>query len=305
MTRFALELTRFVKDPDVGASCFPGARRKSHAGDVSRVNCGWPTLLFTMASDRVDSLQIVNFLMKRKRCFLEAPDWKTVPWLIKRKSLGSQLQDLFCDIPGLMEDSDEIMGRSALGEDMGAMEDALREKVSILMQQACELRWRWEAENANACKEVPSTDYGSTSSRDQGPSLFPTVLHFQGFDRAIEIAFFNTIFLLLDTLLDDPMGSGPMPFLSLSGVQPHMGPFMSPLLLPGQGSREGHALEICRIVDYMSHSKHDSLGMFMLMFPLYMARYCLTQRTEVCTWIGNILKQLVSEKGFNIGEHLS
>ncbi|KAL7929955.1 hypothetical protein V8C35DRAFT_314240 [Trichoderma chlorosporum] len=247
-------------------------------------------------------LIIVNFLLKRKRLFLETPDWKTVPWTIKRKSLGSHLQDLFCDVPGLMEDADEIMQRSALGHKMGDMEDELREKVSILMQQASELRWQWEAVNANACKEVPSSEYGSSSSGDRGPSPFPTVFRFPNIDRAIDIAFFNTIHLLLDTLLD-PLGPGSSPVSSLS--QPPIGPFRSSLLLPGQGSREDHALEICRIVDFMSHSKHDSLGMFMLMFPLYVARMCLVRRPDVCDWISNILKSLVRDKGFNIGSHLS
>ncbi|KAL7941994.1 hypothetical protein V8C42DRAFT_333282 [Trichoderma barbatum] len=247
-------------------------------------------------------LIIVNFLMKRKRCFLEASDWKTVPWTIKRKSLGSQLQDLFCNIPGLMEEADEIMRRSALGHEKDAMEEALREKVSILTQQACELRWQWEAEHANACKEVPLAEYGSSSSRDQGPLPFSTVLHFQGLDRAIEITFFNTIQLLLDTLLD-PLEPGPRPFLSLA--QPPMGPFISPLLLPGQGSREDHALEICRIVNFMTHSKQGSVGMYMMMFPLYVARLCLAWRPEVAAWISNILKQSVREKGFDIGGSLS
>lgn len=247
-------------------------------------------------------VQIVNFLVKRKRCFLEAPDWKTVPWTIKRKSLGSQLQDLFCDVPGLMEEVDEIMQRSALGHETDTMEENLREKVSILMEQTWELRWQWEAVNANACKEVTSAGYGSDSSRDRGPSPFPTVFHFQSMDRAIDIAFFNTIHLLLDTLLD-PLGPESRPILSSS--LPPMGPFTNPLLLPGQGSREDHALEICRIVDFMSHCKHDSLGMFMLMFPLYVARSCLVQRPDVSAWITSILSTLVLEKGFHIGGHLS
>ncbi|KAL7905937.1 hypothetical protein GGI35DRAFT_459682 [Trichoderma velutinum] len=247
-------------------------------------------------------LIIVNFLMKRKRCFLEAPDWKTIPWTIKRKSPGSRLQDLFCDIPGLMEETDEIMQRSALGHKIDTMEESIREKVSILMEQTWELRWQWEAANANACKEVPSAEYGSGSSGDRGPSPFPTVFHFQSMDRAIDIAFFNTIQLLLDTLLD-PLGPGPRPFLS--PPQPPMGPFTNPLLLPGQGSREDHALEICRIVNFMSHCKHDNLGMFMLMFPLYVARLCLVRRPDVNAWVTNILSTLVREKGFDIGGHLS
>lgn len=203
-----------------------------------------------------------------------------------------------------MEDADVIMSRSTLGQEFECMKEALYEKVENTKQQACQLRWRWEQDHANACKEVPSKDYSPSSSGDQGRSPFPSVLHFSKMDRAIEIVFFNTLHLLLDTLLD-PIAPEMTSCFRPLGLQTYLGPFQNPLLLPGQGSREDHALEICRIVDFMSHCKHDSLGIFMLLFPLYVARECLTGRPDVCAWIGGIMKQLVREKGFNIGEVLS
>lgn len=262
----------------------------------------WVAQAFLAVFDIADSvyIQVVNFLLQRKHCFLETADWKTIPWLIKSKSLGSSLQDLFCDVPGLMEDADLIMSRSTLGEDLEGMKEALYEKVENTMQQAYQLRWQWEQDHADVCKEVPSTDYSPNSSADP----FPTVLYFSKMDRAIDIVFFNTLHLLLDTLLDSiapEMASSRRPL----GLQAYFGPFQNTLLLPGQGNREDYALEICRIVDFMSHCKHDSLGMFMLLFPLYVARESLTRRPNVCAWIGRIMNQLVREKGFNIGKVLS
>ncbi|KAL7919858.1 hypothetical protein ACQKWADRAFT_300247 [Trichoderma austrokoningii] len=249
-------------------------------------------------------LVMVNFLLQRKHCFLETSDWKTIPWLFRPKSPGSLLQDLFCDVPGLMEDADVIMSRSKLGEDMESMKDALYEKFESTVQQSWQLRWQWEQDHANACKEVPSKDFPPSSSSDQRFSPFPTVLHFNNMDRAIEIVFFNTLHLLLDTLLD-PIAPEMASSLCPLGLQAYFGPFQNTLLLPGQGSREDHALEICRIVDFMAHCKHDSLGMFMLLFPLYVARESLTQHPDICIWIGRIMSQLVREKGLNIGEVLS
>jgi hypothetical protein len=242
--------------------------------------------------------------LQRKHCFLETVDWKTIPWLIKTKSLGSSLQDLFCDVPGLMEDADIILSGSTLEEDLEGMKKALYERVENTMQQAHQLRWHWEQDHGNTCKEVPSEHYSPSSSDDQGSSPFKTVLHFNKMDRAIEIVFFNTLYLLLDTLLDSIALEMVSSFPS-SGLQAYFGPFQNTLLLPGQGNREDHAMEICRIVDFLSHCKHDSLGMFMLLFPLYVARESLTQRPDVCAWIGRIMNQLVREKGFSIGEVLS
>ncbi|PTB62213.1 hypothetical protein BBK36DRAFT_1172769 [Trichoderma citrinoviride] len=249
---------------------------------------------------------VVNCLIRRKRCFLETLDWKTVPWSVKQKSLGSRLQNIFCDIPGMMEEADEILSQSAQGQEMGPLVGLLRERVLILMQQACELRWQWEADNSNACKEVPWTESGSSSTKGQAPSPFRTVFHFWTIDRAIDIAYFDTVYLLLDTVLDPLMPESEL-FSDLREVpvQTHVGPFPSPLLLPWQGNREDYALEICRIVDFMSHCEHANLGMFMLMFPLYMARVCLVRHPGVCAWITNMLESLVPEKGFHIGQYLA
>lgn len=259
----------------------------------------WAAHAFFAVFDIADSvyIQVVNFLLQRKHCFLETADWKTIPWLLRQKTLGSTLQDLFCDVPGLMADADAVTSRSSLGEDSEGMKVELYAKVENTMRQANQLRWQWEQEHANECKEVPSTDYSSSSS-------FPTVLCFSKMDRAIEIVFFNTLHLLLDELLDSiapEMASSRRPLV----LQAYFGPFQNTLLLPGQGNREDYALEICRIVDFMSHCKHDSLAMFMLLFPLYVARENLTRRPDVCAWIGRIMNQAVRDKGFNIGEVLS
>lgn len=262
------------------------------------------SFLLVLDSSNVVYIQMVNFLLQRKHCFLETADWKTIPWLIRPKSLGSLLQDLFCDVPGLMEDADAIMSRSKLGEDVENMKEAFCEAFKNTVQQAWQLRWQWEQDHVNACKEVPSKDYSPRSSADQGFSPFPTVLHFSKMDRAIEIVFFNTLHLLLDVLLDSVPPEMALPLRPL-GLEVYFGPFQNTLLLPGQGSREDYALEICRIVDFMAHCKHDSLGMFMLLFPLYVARESLARRPDDFAWIGRIMSQLVREKGFNIGEVLS
>ncbi|KAL7786728.1 hypothetical protein V8C37DRAFT_391864 [Trichoderma ceciliae] len=110
-------------------------------------------------------LIIVNFLIQRKHSLFETVDWKTIPWKIKGTSLGSLLQDLFCDVPGLMEDADAIMARSALGEDIGGMGEALYERISDSTQQACELRWQWEEDDANARIYISSLGHADFSER--------------------------------------------------------------------------------------------------------------------------------------------
>lgn len=45
-------------------------------------------------------------LETKERCFLEQPSWQTVPWVQhpSKKSARSQLADIFCMLPGILQD---------------------------------------------------------------------------------------------------------------------------------------------------------------------------------------------------------
>ncbi|KAF5484284.1 hypothetical protein CGCF413_v015284 [Colletotrichum fructicola] len=52
--------------------------------------------------------QTITHIKRRQRCPLSHPIWKTVPWKHHPKSSKDALVDIFVDIPGILEDLDEL-----------------------------------------------------------------------------------------------------------------------------------------------------------------------------------------------------
>ncbi|KAL7758766.1 hypothetical protein ACKLNR_011193 [Fusarium oxysporum f. sp. zingiberi] len=52
----------------------------------------------------------IGAMANRKRTFLEQDEWKHIPWALQpmSKTIGDFLQDILCDIPGMMEDVDNL-----------------------------------------------------------------------------------------------------------------------------------------------------------------------------------------------------
>ncbi|KAJ5297888.1 hypothetical protein N7508_008137 [Penicillium antarcticum] len=52
----------------------------------------------------------IGYIVERKRCFLEDPTWKKVPWALKgedAKTPTDRLHDILVDIPGILEDTSQ------------------------------------------------------------------------------------------------------------------------------------------------------------------------------------------------------
>ncbi|KAM7185206.1 hypothetical protein V8F33_012549 [Rhypophila sp. PSN 637] len=65
---------------------------------------GHAALLFSNARTHI----IIHCMVKRQRCPLSTPAWKTVPFTHTRKTYKDALLDVFVDIPGLLEDLDDL-----------------------------------------------------------------------------------------------------------------------------------------------------------------------------------------------------
>lgn len=186
-------------------------------------------------------------------------------------ALASRIQDVLCDIPGLVEDSQTFRTLSANAGSEATTKHAwaLHERVSATINQLCDLRWQWEDEFSHTCREVVARK-GTTFCIDStGEPLFPTVLFFDGLERVMEIANFDAIFIILYNIIY--LVKGERGFTYTNRIIPSLlaprnpSSTASPLLLPGQGDQESMAREICRLVDYCLQSKQDSLGAFTLL----------------------------------------
>lgn len=263
--------------------------------------------LFAFSSSRRCLLlvQAVPHVIQRRRCFLEQPAWKRIPWAgpnAPAKTLTSQLHDVLCDIPGLMEDVDAMLESEKLGHDASFDKFLLQDKVLNSINQIAVIRWQWEAMYPKACTETPTTPGSCLSTNDQGQPLFPTYLEFEDMDRAADVLSFNAYRLMLYAL-SDSVGLTDMSILSNSQQCNRKGPGSNPLVLPGQGDRVAHALEICRTAEYMMQARRESQGLLTLFFPLRVAYTHLQGLPEVAVWIQQVMEKS-SSRGFKLGEHV-
>ncbi|KAG5986204.1 hypothetical protein E4U54_005552 [Claviceps lovelessii] len=254
----------------------------------------------------------VSCFIMRKRCFLEHEEWKVQPWAHRPASKlpGSMLMDTFVDIPGIVEDTDHLKEETArmeLGLTSSMEVDALRTKVQnrilAAIHSLSESRWKWEDMYPRVCWKTRINLNTTLCLDEDGRPLFDTCLNFVGMKRTFEILMYNASRLLLFRLCD-LVGVQEDAAANLEHVCQRHGPFLNPLLLPGMGTPESHALEICRIVDYLMNGEQNYHGAFILLFPLRMAQVQLGSSPKMYNWIGKMLKQFAEEKGLGIGEHL-
>lgn len=221
------------------------------------------------------------------------------------------LMDVFVTLPGIVEDADKLKAdaeKMRTGTLAGAAVMTSRAKlqgrVLSAIHKLSESRWKWEDVYPRVCWKT-RINMATTLCLDiEGKPLFETCLNFVGMKRTFEILFYNVSRLLLFRL-SDLIGLKEDVTANMEHIWQRHGPFLNPLLLPGLGTRESHALEICRIVDYLLNGEENYHGAYILLFPLRVARTQLESSPKVHDWIGRVLKQFAEEKGLRVGEYLN
>ncbi|KAJ5515996.1 hypothetical protein N7527_007556 [Penicillium freii] len=236
----------------------------------------------------------IGYIIERKRCFLEDPAWKTIPWA--ERGLGSKtptdlLQDIMCDIPGILQGQSE----AALWDPNDSRKEELTfvfiPRVLSTLEALYSWRWNWESQFPNSTFITTPIEYISSGPIYVPPSPFKSVIWFQDPHRAVELIVYNAILLIL------------LRALQIAGADPDNVQLegLSDPLLPMQGNRNDIAIEICRMVDYHLHCLR-STGAFMLLFPLNVAYLHLDQQsTEAQSWLEGVIADLADSHGFEVG----
>ncbi|MCJ1395346.1 hypothetical protein MMC18_009408 [Xylographa bjoerkii] len=246
------------------------------------------------------SLIAIRALMQRKRCFLEQTIWKTVPWALEPESKRCvhYLQDILCDLPGIVEDATSLLDFANAGGDASNLYRELRCKIISSLEELYEWRWKWEAEFPNSCYKVKPS---------QSSSPFSTVLYFKDLDRASLITHYNGILLILLRLhrgLRIPYRPVREP-ASYRSCEVQASVLTNPLLLPGRAnSLEDVAREICRTVEYHLLGFEGRAGGYYLFFPLRIAYHLFEYESAEAKWLRQIMGVIADDSGFELGRHL-
>ncbi|KAF5556496.1 endoglucanase EG-II [Fusarium napiforme] len=138
----------------------------------------------------------IGAMANRKRTFLEQDEWKHIPWALQpmSKTIGDYLQDILCDIPGMMSDVDHLSNTN----DFQVSANLISQKLQASFEQLNSLRISWYSMHPHSCWRQKIVRGSSEIYHD----ILEHVLWFSDLERAIEFVYFNTTHLILHSILE-------------------------------------------------------------------------------------------------------
>ncbi|KAJ5637674.1 hypothetical protein N7490_007553 [Penicillium lividum] len=238
----------------------------------------------------------IAYIVDRKRCFLEDPEWKTIPWALQgldSKIPVERLHDFLVDIPGILEEMERLLAWDPNLPGREEFKEKHCQRTFRTLEELYSWRWDWQREFSNSTYLIRPTDLDFEDSFLLPSSPFETVIWFSTPYRATELIMYNSIRLLLTMALETAGIDIEVP-ASVNGVNDP--------LLPMQGSRHDVAVEICRMSNFHLRSFHQSSGAFMLLFPLNVAlRHLDGDKGRVKPWLQGVMAIIADLHGFEVG----
>ena len=236
---------------------------------------------------------VIKAITDCKRTFLDRQDWLTLPWAQDpgQKSPINQLIDIFCAIPGLLEESKRqhtstsfkwdftaptspSPGASAAGQDSRLV--SLRHRTQDCYNKLQKWKEDWDAGFPTAVQPV-KTSHFPHSDLQFPEEIFSYAITFPNFLRANEYQLYNTIvFFLASLMLSVP---------STSRADFDASPSVADLL----STRFDAAYNICRAVPYDLFEKHGGGGAYLLLFPLVTNLRLFGEGSDEGKWIKHVL----------------
>ncbi|KAL7796234.1 hypothetical protein V8C43DRAFT_278618 [Trichoderma afarasin] len=183
----------------------------------------------------------------RRRCFLEEPEWKTIPFEISGKDSSDELLDILCDIPGQAED--------CFSSPPNIVSDSHPSPMCQIARLSNQLRiWRRKWDEANP-RLATGTSTNAMGSKNDGLET----LAFYNLKQATEIFTYNAALLYLsqlrDAIQDGRRWTGPLSIVEMDYIMnmTRANP-QSPLLQPDPVAFTLQpALEAANIFPYLYH----------------------------------------------------
>ena len=236
---------------------------------------------------------VIKAITDCKRTFLERQDWLTIPWAQDpaEKSLMNHLIDIFCIIPGLLEESKRLHTSTSFKWDFTAPTSpstgtpterqdhrlvALRHRTQECYTKLQKWKETWDMTFPTAVQPVDAS-YFPRSDLKFPEEIFSYAITFPNFTRANEYQLYNTVIFFLSSLMLSVPPTSQADFDS--------SPSVSSLL----SQRYDAAYDVCRAVPYDMFEKHGGGGAYLLLFPLLTNLRLFGEGSDEGKWIKRVL----------------
>lgn len=244
---------------------------------------------------------VIKAITDCKRTFLDQEAWLTLPWAQDpgQKSTMNHLIDIFCIIPGLLQDSRSLHPGNSIKWDFTTptsplIDSAERQDPRLVdlrqRTQACYAKlqqWKeeWDRSYPSAVQPVNMSKFPPSDLRFP-IDIFEHAITFPNFLRANEFQLYNTVVFFLSSLM-----------LSVPSL-PSDDRTTSPSTFDLLGQRWDAAYDICRAVPYdLMFEKHGCGGAYLLLFPLLTNLRLFGADSPEGRWIKQVLKGIQDKWG--------
>ncbi|KAF2735449.1 hypothetical protein EJ04DRAFT_576098 [Polyplosphaeria fusca] len=255
------------------------------------------------AFESARSTLVTTFCIARQPLFLQAEEWKAIPWVLDPASKSQQnyLVDILVDIPGFLHDDAKLMEH-----DDPEARDSLLSRVKGNLYALHHWRFTWELLNPSAVYET------MPPPAEAQRRVIPRKLNFRSHTQAAEIILYNATHMCLLALLirlEDPSAVTETILTTAataafdSGFPPETP--RTTLQLPDD-VRTPHepAIEICRAFEYqVSEAGRIQESNLFFLFPLGLAWPVLEDEKEYQEWIKEMLSTSPITSGYAVGRN--
>ncbi|KAL8942200.1 MAG: hypothetical protein Q9211_001498 [Gyalolechia sp. 1 TL-2023] len=148
-------------------------------------------------------IQIGFAVMLRKRTFFERPEWRLAAPQILPSDLLNRLIDIHTQIPGLLEDFDNLCTLDLTPKACFSAFCHLRDRSITLINTLFAWRWEWERQHGDQVWSVPRPQLSHGPYDSTGKPIYSTSFEFSNFSRMGEIGRYNCMLVILLGLLGD------------------------------------------------------------------------------------------------------
>ena len=247
---------------------------------------------------------VIKAITNLKRTFLDQEAWLTLPWAqdLDQKSSMNHLIDIFCIIPGLLEDCKSLLSSTSFSLDFSSPKSQDPRFIDLHQRtQQCYIKlqkWKenWDGAYPSAVQAV-NMSYFPPSDLKFPIEVFEYAIAFPNLLRANEYQLYNTLMFLLSSLM--LLLSSAMLFVPLLSLDAQItSPSVSNLL----GQRWNAAENICRAVPYeLMFEKHSCVDAYLLLFSLLTALRLFTSNSPEGSWIKQMLTEFRNRWGLEGG----
>ena len=238
---------------------------------------------------------VIKAITDEKRTFLDQEEWLTLPWAHNpgQKSPMNYLIDIFCIIPGLLEDCKTLNPDRSFkwdnspvtspSSDSAESEDPrlanLRQRVQECYTKLENWKEKWSKAFPSAVKHTKDMSEFPRLEPKFPINIFQYAIGFTDFLRANEYQLYNTVVFFLSSLMLSLPSAPSNDYTAL--------PSVSDLL----GQRWEAAYDICRAVPYdLKFEEHGCGGAYLLLFPLLTNLRLFGADSEEGKWIKQVLE---------------